>query len=176
MTTLPILVASALTEINPGLVIWTIVTFVLLLVVLGKFAWGPILSMVEEREKGIRESLEAADKQRAEAQRMIEEHQEALEEARRDAAEMVRKAQEEVEVARTEALEKAKTEAADLLENARAQIEAEQKKAFSEVKEVAVEMAIAAAGKLIESSLDEEQQRRLVEEYLDDLQSSGEVQ
>ncbi len=169
MTTPPILLANALTQINPGLVIWTIVTFVVLLVLLRRFAWGPILSMIEDREVGIRESLEAADRQRAEAQRMIEEHHAALELARKDAAEMVKRAQEEVELARVEALDKAKAEAAELIASARAQIEAEQKKAFSEVKVVAVDLAMAAASKLIEASMDEAQQRRLVQDYLDQL-------
>ncbi len=176
MTTPPILLASALTQINPGLVIWTIVTFVVLLILLRKFAWGPILAMVDRREKGIRESLEAADKQRAEAQRMIEEHQAALEAARRDAAEMVRRAQEEVERAKAEALEKAKAEATELLENARRQIETEQRKAFAEVKAVAVDMAIAAAGRLVRTGIDEERQRRLVEEYLKELETAGGMQ
>ncbi len=165
----PVLLGSALTDVNPGLVIWTLVTFVLLLFLLRKFAWGPILGMIEQREAGIRESLEAADKQRAEAQRMIEEHKLALEAARRDAADMVRQAQEEVELAREEALEMAKSEASDMINTARRQIESEQKKALAEVKEVAVDLAIAAAGRLLEESMDEEHQRRLVREYLEQL-------
>jgi F-type H+-transporting ATPase subunit b len=170
ITSLPILLGSALTQINPGLVIWTLVTFALLLMLLKKFAWGPILGMVEEREKGIREALDAAGKQREEAQRMIEEHQAALETARKESAEMVRKTQEEVEKARTEAIEKARSEAEDMIATARRQIEAEQKKAFVEVRAAAVDLAIAAASRLVEVSMDEAKQRSLVEDYLKELE------
>ena len=166
MTALPTLLGASLIEPNPGLIIWTVVTFVVVAIVLRLFAWKPILEMVEQREKRIEEALESSARQREEAERMIEEHKQALEKARKEAAEMVREAKEDVEKARTEQLEKARAEAEKLIASARRQIEEEQKKAFQEVRKVAVDLAIAAAGKLIEASMDEAKQRKLVEEYL----------
>src|SRR5216683_1339156 len=82
------LVAAGLTDINVALVVWTTVTFALLIVVLGKFAWGPILQMIETREKTIADALESAKRERAEAEKAAVEMRAALEKARAEAAEM----------------------------------------------------------------------------------------
>lgn len=166
---LPILFGSALTDIDPGLVIWTLVTFVILLVVLSRTAWKPILQTVEAREKRIREAVEAAAREREEAERMIAEHKASLDQARKEAAEMVRQAQAQVEKSREEHLAKARKEAEDLIAQARVQIGEEQRKAFAEVKAVAVDVAIQAASRLIQASMDEAKQRELVERYIEEL-------
>src|SRR5207245_6672392 len=87
------LVAAGLTDINVALVVWTTVTFALLIVVLGKFAWGPVLQMIETREKTIADALESAKHERAEAEKAAAEMRAALERARAEAADMVRKNQ-----------------------------------------------------------------------------------
>ena len=166
---LPLLFGSALTDIDPGLVIWTLITFTILLVVLSRTAWKPILRTVEERENRIREAVEAAAKERQEAERMIKEHQAAMDAARKEAAEMVRQAQAQAETSREEHLVKARKEAEGLIAQARAQIQEERRKAVAEIRLATVDLAIQAAGKLIESSMDEGKQRQLVEQYLAEL-------
>src|SRR5216684_1465434 len=99
------LVAAGLTDINVALVVWTTVTFALLIVVLGKFAWGPILQMIETREKTIADALECAK-----AEKAAVEMRAALEKARAEAAEMVRKNQQEVAAAKAELIEHARKE------------------------------------------------------------------
>lgn len=165
----PILLASALTSVDPGLVIWTVLTFVILLIVLSRTAWKPILRTVKDREQRIQDAVEAAAKEREEAEKLIEGHKAALDAARKEAAEMVREAQAQVEKSREEHLERARKEAEGLVEQARRQIEEEQRQAFAEVRAAAVDLAIQAASKLIEASMDEEKQRQLVEDYLAEL-------
>ena len=87
----PVLAAGGLTDINPGLTLWTGITFLVLLVVLGKFAWGPIVKMLAERERTIRDAIESAKKERAEAERMLAEQKESLARAQREAAELAKR-------------------------------------------------------------------------------------
>lgn len=167
---LPILLgAGSLTDIEPGLVFWTLVTFGLLVVILRWKAWGPILTTIEAREKRIRDALDQAEQQQAEAEAMMARHQAELEAARKESAELLRQAKADVGKAREELLEKARAEADRLVASARAQIEEEKKQALAEVRAVAVDLAIQAAGKLLESQLDEARQREIVEAYLKEL-------
>ena len=78
VTMSPVLAAGALTDINPGLTLWTAITFLVLVVVLSKFAWGPIVKMLAEREKTIREALEQAKKERTEAEKLLTEQKAAF--------------------------------------------------------------------------------------------------
>lgn len=156
-------------QLNPGLTFWTIVTFVVVLVVLRLTAWKPILSMLDEREKTIREAIDGAKRERLEAERLLEEQKEAIANARREAAELIRKNQAEVEAAREAALAKAQEDAAKLLEQAQRSIEEERAKAVAELRANAVDLAIAAAGKLIETNLDDTKQRQLAEDFLQKL-------
>src|SRR6516162_2858613 len=89
----PVLAAGSLTDLNPGLTLWTALTFIVLLIVLSKFAWGPIVKMLDEREKTIREAIESAKKERAEADRLLAEQKESLARASREAAELARRNQ-----------------------------------------------------------------------------------
>jgi F-type H+-transporting ATPase subunit b len=163
------MLAAGFTEINFALSFWTAITFALLLIVLGKFAWGPILHMVEQREKTIKESLEGAEKARAEATAAAAESRAALEKARSETADLVRKNQAEVAAAKAELMAAAKKESEDLLTAARKTIAEEQRQAIAEVKNLAVDLAIGAAAKLIHSQMDAGQQKKLVEEYLSKL-------
>lgn len=165
---LPFLAASIM-QLNPGLTFWTIVTFIVVLVVLRLTAWKPIVSMLDEREKTIRDAIEGAKRERLEAEKLLAEQKDAIANARREAAELIRKNQADVELAREAALVKAKEEADLLLQNARKAITEERAKAVAEIRSTAVELAIAAAGKLLETNLDEAKQRKLAEDFLQKL-------
>ena len=157
---------ASIMDIHPGLTFWTLVTFVVVALVLRKFAWKPILSTLDERERTIRETIEAAKKERTEAERLLSEQKTAIAEARREAADLIRKNQAEVEVARQQALATAKKDADNLLAQARKQIEDEKNKALAEVRGLAVDLAVSAAGKLLEANLDDKKQRDLAEDFL----------
>ena len=114
-----VLAAGGLTDLNPGLTLWTAITFLFLLLVLSRFAWGPIVKMLNERERTIREAIEAAKKERAEAERMLAEQKASLAQAQREAAELAKRNQQEVEVMRQELTARARKEADDLVASAR---------------------------------------------------------
>ncbi len=160
------LLAASFTDPNFALSFWTAVTFLLLILVLGKFAWGPILAMIETREKTISDAIESAKLQRAEAEKASAEMKDTLAKARAETAEMVRKNQAEVAAAKVELMAAAKKESDDLLVSARKAIQEERRQAVSELRDQAVDLAIEAAGRLISSQMDEGKQRQLVEDYL----------
>jgi F-type H+-transporting ATPase subunit b len=165
----PVLAAGSLTDINPGLTLWAAITFLVLLGVLSKFAWGPIVKLLDERTRTIHDAIDSARKERAEAERLLAEQKEALVRATREAAELAKRNQQEVEVLRQELTARARKEAAELVADARKQIVEEKSKAVGELRNMAADLAIDAAARLVKSSLDEKAQRQLVEDYLKQL-------
>lgn len=165
-TVSPLLAAGSLTSINPGLTLWTAITFILLLVVLSRYAWGPIVKMLNERERTIKDAIEAAKKERHDAERLLAEQKEGLARAQREAAELARRNQQEVEALRQELTARARKEADDLVATARQQIAEELSKARAELKAQVADLAIDAAGRLVKANLDDKAQRQLVEEYI----------
>ncbi len=165
----PVLAAGGIADINPGLTLWAAITFLLVLVVLAKFAWGPIVKMLDERAKTIHEAIDAAKKERAEAEKMLAEQKESLARATREAAELAKRNQQEVETLRQELTARARKEADELVASARKQIVEEKSKAVSELRHMVADLAIDAASRLVKGSLDEKAQRALVEDYLKQL-------
>jgi F-type H+-transporting ATPase subunit b len=164
-----LLLSSALTDVRPGLIFWTLVTFGVLLFVLRWKAWRPILDLVEERERQITTSIETAKKERAEAERMLTEQKAAIAEARRESAEHMRKTQAEMETFREQLMVDARKRAEEEITNARRQIQEEKTKAIAEVKGLAVDLALQAAEKLLAEKLDDAKHRQLAEQFIDQL-------
>jgi F-type H+-transporting ATPase subunit b len=171
----PVLAAGGITDLNPGLTLWTGITFLVLLVVLSKFAWGPIVKMLEERERTIKDAIEAAKKERTEAERLLAEQKAGLVRAQREAAELARRNQQEVEALRQELTARARKEADELVATARQQITEELSKARAELKAQVADLAIDAAGRLVKANLDDKAQRQLVEEYIAQLPANRAV-
>jgi F-type H+-transporting ATPase subunit b len=165
MTLTPVL-AAGLLDLNPGLTLWTALTFLVLILVLAKFAFGPIVKTLDERTKSIHEAIEQAKKERAEAERMMADQREALHRAQRDAAELAKRSQQEVEVLRQELTARARKEADEMVASARAQIVEERKKAVAELRGQVADMAIEVARRLIPEAVDEKTHRALVEDYV----------
>lgn len=158
---------------EPGMILWTLITFGLLVLILRFFAWKPLLGVLDERERTVRESLESAEKAREEAQSVLEENRRILAEARRASGDILQKAGQEAEQVKSGIMQKARDEHEELLERGRAEIEREKRAAIREIRGVAADLAMSAAEKLIESKLDDEANRRLVEGYLEDLEGAG---
>ena len=152
--------------INPGLTIWTLVIFGLLLLILAKTAWPAILKAVEEREHRIQEQLDAAAQANAEAQRLLAGYQAQLAAAKAEAQEIVAHGRTEGDKLREEMIAKGRAEQEELLARARREITIERDKAVTELRREAVELSIAAASKVIERNVDTEADRRLVQNYL----------
>ena len=160
---------SALFDINVGLSLWTVVVFLALLWVLRRFAWGPILGAVEAREERIQGALDESARQREEAAALLEEHKRQLADARRQAQEIVAEGKAAGQKVRREIEEKAREEGQALLERARMDIQREKEEALAELRRESVELALAAAARLMREKLDGERDRELVVGYLDEL-------
>src|SRR5437868_11466161 len=158
-------------SINTGLIFWTIVVFGVLLALLWRFGWPAILKSVEERERRIQQQLDEAERARAEAARLLEEHKRTIATAKADAQEIVAKAKALADKERETLLAKARQEYDQLLERARLEIGAEKEKAIVALRREAVDLSIAAASKLLEAQLDSETNRKLVMQYLAQLEA-----
>lgn len=157
---------DALVRIDPGLLIWTVFTFAVLLVVLRWKAWGPIVAAIERREKTIREAIESAKKDREEAQRLVESHKAMIDRARRETAAMIEQGRKDAEVLRAEMIEKARHDASEVIEQGRRQIDREARAAVQQLRVEAGNLAVLAAGRIVKVSLDEGAQKRIIEECL----------
>lgn len=157
-------------EINPGLMFWTIVTFVILFLALKKLAWRPILGALENREKTIRDSLEEAATNREEAQRLLTEHGRKLEEIGSEAQKLLEEGRNLGEKMKKEILARAREEAEEVLNRGKHEISLEKDRAVEEIRRNAVDLSIAAASKLVRKNLDEEDHKRIVLEAINDLE------
>lgn len=160
---------GALFDVNLGLSLWTVVIFLLLLFILGKFAWGPILSAAEERERTIQGALDEARRQHEEARALLEEHRAQLADARRQSQEIVAEGKAAGERVRKEIEEKARSEGQHIVERARQEIGREKDAAIDAIRRESVDIAMAAAAKLIHERLDPQKDRQLVTQYVDRL-------
>jgi F-type H+-transporting ATPase subunit b len=164
---------NALITPQIGLIFWTLVTFLVLLWVLTRFAWGPIIAAMAAREEGIRGDLSRARTEREEAQRLLEEHRALLVQARKERAEAVEAGRQDAERLKTGILDDARKQREQLVKQADTQIQAGLRQAKAELKGAAVDLAIQAAAKLLGRNLDDATQRRLVEDYIADLERLG---
>jgi F-type H+-transporting ATPase subunit b len=159
-------------SVEPGLMIWTVVVFVALLLILRKYAWPAILGAVEARERALEEQLAGAERNRAEAARLLAEHQKLLAEGRTAAHGLLAEARTAAEKERALAMEKTRQEQEELLERARRDIISERERAVAELRREAVDLSLAAASKLIGERLNSESDRKIVQEYLAGLGSN----
>ena len=155
--------------INPGLIIWTLVVFGILLAAAWRWGYPELLKMVEERERRIQKLVDDAEKANAEAQRLLEEHRKQIAATRSEAQEILAKAKAVSQKERETLLAKAREEYDALLNRARKDIDAEKEKAIQALRREAVELSIAAASRVIEANLDTDANRKLVTEFLESL-------
>ena len=154
-----------------GLMTWTIIVFVLLMIGLKTFAFGPIVDAVKGREQAIADAMAAAERDRAEAAKLVADQQAAIEAARIEAQRYIAEGRATAEAMRNEMVEQTRKQQAEMIENARKTIESEQAAAIAALRREAVDLALAGAGKLIGQKLDAAADRQLVEQYLTTLGS-----
>lgn len=153
-------------QFDPGVGIWTIITFVLLLVVLKKMAWKPILASLDEREKTIKQSLDQAQRLQGENARLAEEQKRILEAARAEAAGIVQNSREAAEALRRQLEQAAQAEKARILASAQQEIETQKRQALAELRKTAADLSIGVAEKLIRQNLDDSKNRALVDSLI----------
>jgi len=151
---------------DTGLMVWTLVIFVILMFVLSRYAFGPITAAVEARERALEEAIEGAKRDRDAAAKLLQEHQAAIDTARAEAQKIIADGRAVGEKMRTDMIEQTRKEQQDMLERARRDIESEKDKAIMQLRREAVDLALAGATKVIEQNLESQKNRQLVESYL----------
>ncbi|HOY43135.1 MAG TPA: F0F1 ATP synthase subunit B [bacterium] len=149
-----------------GTIFWTTLTFLLLLFALTKVGWKPILNMLDEREKKLKESLELAEQAKIASQKTLAEQNELLETARREAQEILARNRKAAEATKEEIIKKASSEAEQLIAKARREIDLSRDKAIEEIRDLAVELSMDATAKLVGKSLDAGDHQSLIDESL----------
>jgi F-type H+-transporting ATPase subunit b len=167
-----LLAASPLIEVVPGLMIWTLVCFAITFFVLKKYAFGPIQSTIDERRNRIRESVEEAERARTEARQLLEEHRALIGQAKGEAAEILAEARKVADSQRERAREEVEADRQRRLEETRKQIEAETVRALEQIRSEVAELTLIATEKVTSKVLDREDQRRLIDEAVGDLDFS----
>ncbi len=164
---------NPLVQPDPGLFLWTILTFLVLLVLLAKFAWKPLLALLDRREEMIRQSLDDAEKAKQELQRLQQESKEILSKARVEAQSILAKSRSEAEKLKGELRQEAKVQADSILRDAEKQIQVETEKAIAVIKNEVVDLSLLVASKLIKRNLSKEDNQSLIEESLKQVESSS---
>jgi F-type H+-transporting ATPase subunit b len=167
-----ILYDSTLITPTTGLMIWTLVTFGIVLIVLRKYAFGPIQALIDARRQAIVADLDAAQAAREEAQAALAEYRQQLAEARREASKIVEDARRVADERRAAAVTELETEKVRLMQQAREEIQSETRRALNTIKQQVADLALVAAEKVVRAKLDESEQQRLIEEALADVDLS----
>jgi F-type H+-transporting ATPase subunit b len=154
---------------NGGLMVWTLVIFLILMFVLSKFAFRPITAAVAAREKALEDAIEQAKRDRAEAGDLLGQQRQLLEQAHGDAQRLIGEARGAGDRVRQQLLEQAHAQQQEMLERARKEIDDERLRAIADLRREAVDLAIVGAGKVIEKNLDDQTNRKLVEQFLSTL-------
>lgn len=166
---------NPLVQVDPGLYIWTIVIFLALAFLLMKFAWKPLLAMLEKREDNIRQSLLDAEKARDELINVKEDTEKLLSEARIESQVIVAAGKKNAERMKDEIIEKAQSKSDALLVDAKKQIEIEKDRAIADVKAEVVNLSMEIAQKLIKKNLTKEDNLKLINESLSSINPKNEA-
>jgi F-type H+-transporting ATPase subunit b len=164
---------NTLVQPDPGLYIWTILTFVVLVGLLAKYAWRPLLEALERRQESIRKSLDDAQQAKQELERLHVESQKILATARAEADQILSNTRSDANRFRDELKQKAQAEAAGIVKNAERQIAMETARALQQIRTEAVDLSIAIASKLLARNVSKEDNARLIEETFTQIEANS---
>jgi len=157
---------NPLLQPDPGLFVWTILTFLVLLTILAKFAWNPLLKALEERRNTINKALEDAQQARVELERLGQQSAEIMRKARADAEAVMSQTRADGDRLREEMRQKARGEAEGIVRNAERQIQLETARALQQIRHEAVDLSVMIASRIIQRNLSKEDNERLIDEAL----------
>jgi len=156
-------------ELNPGLILWTVITFLVAMAILRRYAWKPLLAALAAREEKIRTQLEQAEQAQAEAQRLLQEHRRELAAAEEHSQRIIREGRSLAEQMKTDILDKASQSARSMIDQAKGEIQREKESALEHLRAEVADLAITAAGKILDANLDTPKQRKLVDAVIRDI-------
>ncbi|MED1489604.1 F0F1 ATP synthase subunit B [Bacillus smithii] len=153
-------------HINSGDIIFQLLMFIILLALLKKYAWGPLVGIMKQREDHIANEIEAAEKSRVEANKFLEETRQELKKAREDAQALIENAKKQGERQKDEIIAAARQEAERLKESAKAEINRQKEQAVAEVRDQVASLSVLIASKVIEKELSEQDQEKLIQDFI----------
>jgi F-type H+-transporting ATPase subunit b len=159
----------SLLSVNPGLIIWTMIIFFLLLILLRKIAWKPLLTALNTREESIRESIEHAERVKAEAEAVMAENKKNLAEANAQSMKIINESKEMANKMRDEIVAKANDESRRIIDQVKEEIKHEKEAALEDLRNEVSDLAIKAAEKIINENLDEKKQKRIVDDFIEQI-------
>ena len=157
---------EGLLRVDPGLLLWTIITFIILVLILWKTAWKPIVDALDARAEKVRFEIDNAERSRQEAEKLMAQHKLMMDNAKAEAAQIIVKGREEAEILKNEIMDKAHTEANNIADRAKKEIEIAKDKALSDIKREVVLISTEIASKILSKNINPEDQKGLVEEAL----------
>jgi F-type H+-transporting ATPase subunit b len=160
---------GGLLEVNPGLMIWTVITFIVLLFILKRVAWKPILAALDKRENDIKESLAQAEKAKDEAKMILEENQANLAKAEEESKKIIEQSRAYAASLKEELMRESKEQAKKIVDDASSEIQRNKDAAFEELKGQIAEIVVNAAEKIIRESLDAQKSKTVIDKYLNDV-------
>ena len=161
---------NPLVQPDPGLFIWTIATFLVLLVLLAKYAWKPLLQALESRQEMIQKSLDDAEQAKKDLEQVQQESAKIVAKARTEADSIIARTRADSAKLKEDLRQTAKTEAESIIKNAERQIQQERDRAMSQVRREAVDVSLMIASKLIKRNLSQEDNDTLIEDALRQVQ------
>ena len=164
--------AASLLSPDLGLIVWIGITFLILLVLLRKFAWGPITTALSQREQTIAESIAQAEKALTEAKQLQADNDKARREAETQAQSILREAREEAERLRSEEVDKTRDQIQQMQESAQAEIAREKQSALDSLRTEVADIAVQAAERILRENLDADRQKKIVNDFLGDLSNN----
>ena len=164
---------SGLIEVVPGLMIWTLICFAITFYVLKRFAFGPIQRTIDERRDRIRKAVEEADQARTDARNLLEEHKQLMGQAKGEAAGILAEARKVADAQIERVKEESEVERQRRLEETKRQIEAETKRSLDQIRSEVADLTLAATARVTGKVLDAEDQRRLIDEAIAELDFSA---
>src|SRR4051794_18964581 len=167
-----LLASNALIQVTPGLMVWTIVAFLITLFVLRRYAFGPVQKMIDTRREKIRQSIEEADRARDEAHELLAEHKRLIGQAKSEAEEILADARRVADSQRERVREETEADRQRRLEETRRQIEQATQQALGEIRAEVGRLSLLAAEKITRKSLTEADQQRLIDEALAEIDFS----
>jgi len=157
---------------NVGNAIWTLAIFIIVVILLGKFAWGPVLALLQQREEFIHRSLSDAKRDRDEAEARLKEYAAKLQTAQREAVGIIEEARRDAERLRDELRERAKSEADTLIKNAERQVQLETSRALQQIRKEAVDLSVTIASKLLQRNISQADNERLINDAMKQIEST----
>lgn len=156
----------SLLSVNPGLIIWQIIIFIILLFILKKIAWKPLLQALHSREQGIRDSIEQAEQLKKDSEELMQQNKKILAEANTQSMKIINESKDAANKLREDLMAKAQADSRKLIEQAKIEIQQEKDSAMADLRNEVSDLAIKAAEKILKDNLDENKQKKIVNDFI----------